>query len=374
MLATTTHDTKRSEDARARINVLSEVPEEWQGAVSRWRRVNAANRSRVAGGQAPDANDEYLFYQALVGAWPAEGLGGQTPRQAPSDLVPRIGAYMHKAIKEAKLHTSWITPNAAYEAAVARFVERTLSGRTAPAFLGSFVAFLKRIATAGMTNALAQLVLKIASPGVPDFYQGTELWDLSLVDPDNRRPVDWATRRRMLETLDPWLARAASGAGTRDDDPVLAAEVGRMLESWPDGRVKAFVTASGLRLRRACPALFLEGSYVPLTVTGVHAEHVVAFARLADQDALVAIVPRLTTRVPRGRDGLPVGVAAWVDTVVQLPAGLAGRAFRDVLTGMRRAPSGGGDALPLGRVLDDCPVALLWGGPGASSAGRASKA
>lgn len=363
MLATTTHDTKRSEDARARINVLSEVPEEWQGAVSRWRRLNAANRSRVAGGHAPDANDEYLFYQTLVGAWPMDRLHGPTPPQAPADLVSRIGAYMHKAIKEAKLHTSWITPNDEYEGAVARFVERSLSGRTAPAFLASFVPFLERIAAAGMTNALAQLVLKIASPGVPDIYQGTELWDLSLVDPDNRRPVDWVARRRTLEALEPWLARAAGDAAAREDDRTLADEVGRMLASWPDGRVKTFVTACGLRLRRTHPALFLEGDYVPLTATGANAEHVVAFARQSDRHALVAIVPRLTTRVPAGRGGLPTGVAAWGDTAVHLPAGVAGLAFRDVLTGMRRAPSDGGPTLLLGRILDDCPVALLWGGP-----------
>ena len=364
MLATTTHDTKRSEDARARLNVLSELPDGWQASVMRWRRLNAANRARLAGNQAPDANDEYLFYQALVGAWPAERTDDPIPNQAAPGFVERLGAFMQKAIREAKIHTSWITPHAEYEAAVARFVERTLTGRTAPAFLASFIPFVRRVSVAGMINSLAQLVIKIASPGVADFYQGTELWDLSLVDPDNRRPVDFAHREGLLRDLQSWLAvDDAGGSG----EPVLsrAATVGSMLEEWPDGRIKLFVTAIGMRQRRAWPRLFLEGTYEPLSAEGPAAAHVVAFARRLEGHTLVAAVPRLTTQTSADRH-VPLGSAAWGPTTLRLPASVRGHTFRDLITGERFHPSWAAAedaALPLGRVFGSCPVTLLWGEP-----------
>lgn len=359
MLATTTHDTKRSEDARARINVLSEMPEAWQAAVTKWRRLNAPNRARLGGSQAPDANDEYLFYQALLGAWPAEQPGEPLPDRAPLDLVTRLTAYMDKAIKEAKVHTSWITPNRAYESAVAQFIDRTLTGRTAPAFLAAFLPFARPVFAAGMTNSLAQLILKIASPGVPDFYQGTELWDFSLVDPDNRRPVDFARRREMLRGLEPMLTSLdlATAPASAGNSPITA-----MLDEWPTGRIKMFLTALGMRLRRAQPGLFLAGSYDPLESEGARAGHLVAFARQHEQRALIAVAPRLTTTLTGGGSELPLGSQAWGDTVIRVPASLSSRRFRNLVTGatMTTAPTAGRAGLPLSQVLDACPVALLW--------------
>jgi (1->4)-alpha-D-glucan 1-alpha-D-glucosylmutase len=363
MLATTTHDTKRSEDARARINVLSEMPEAWQIAVARWRRLNAGNRTRLVGIQAPDANDEYLFYQALVGAWPAERPDDPLPDQAPPDLVARLSAFMLKAIREAKLHTSWITPSPDYEGAVARFVERTLTGRTAPAFCASFVPFVRRVANAGAINSLSQLALKIASPGVADFYQGTELWDLSLVDPDNRRPVDFAHRRRLLQELEPWLAATDVQSGPGAPDPDGSKAVATMLGEWPDGRIKLLLTAIGMRLRRARPDLFREGSYEPLSAEGPAARHVVAFARQLGSHALVVAVPRFVTQILWDGEHTERGPEVWGQTTLQLPASLATQTFRDLVTGASHGPSqenAGRASLPLQRVFDSCPVSLMW--------------
>jgi (1->4)-alpha-D-glucan 1-alpha-D-glucosylmutase len=364
MLATTTHDTKRSEDARARINVLSEIPEEWQHIIARWTRLNAQNRTRLADGPAPAANDAYLFYQALVGAWPAEALDAGPVAQMPSDFVERLVTYMNKAIKEAKTHTSWITENREYELGVSRFVEQTLAGPRAAAFFASFVPFIRRIASHGMINSLAQLVLKIASPGVADFYQGTELWDLSLVDPDNRRPVDYGHRHRLLQELEPWLALTTIDAAPADDDAALADAVARLLEKWPDGRIKLFVTACGIRLRRARRALFLRGDYLPLSTEGPRGRHLIACARRFGTDVLVTVAPRLTTHLVGGMR-LPLGRETWADTYLNLPDEWAHRRFRHLLTGERVVASkqAAGGALPVWRALRTCPVALLWAEP-----------
>ncbi|MGE0594085.1 MAG: malto-oligosyltrehalose synthase [Vicinamibacterales bacterium] len=394
MLATTTHDTKRSEDARVRITALSELADRWKQEVARWRRLNAPNRTRLAGGQAPDPNDEYLFYQTLLATWPIEAHAADAPApaRAPDETVARLTAYMDKALKEAKLHTSWITPNAEYEAATARFVERTLTGRTAPAFLAHVAPFAARVARAGMVNALSQLVLKLAAPGVPDFYQGTELWDLSLVDPDNRRPVDFDRRRQYLDEMAPWLDGDDAGDG-------LAAQVAAWLASWPDGRIKLYVTARGLRVRRRWPDLFRVGTYEALTSDGDAAEHVVAFARRHEGRVLLAVVPRLGTAlvgtvlaraaqagtvlaraaqagtVPAGsvrageaaaggvptRDPLPTGETVWGSTTLVLPAArpadTAGQRYRNVMTGEWVSVVEG--RLRLADVFAVCPVALL---------------
>src|SRR3989442_123776 len=200
MLATSTHDTKRGEDARARIDVLSEVARDWRIAVSRWSDLNEANRPRLGADWAPSRNDEYLFYQSLVGVWPPEGNDSPSP-----DLIERLVQYMLKAAKEAKLHTSWISDNRAYDDALAGFVKQSLNGPNSQTFVAAFRPLAARVARLAMVNSLAQLVLKLASPGVPDFYQGSELWELSLVDPDNRRPVHVAQRPRLLDALVPHL-------------------------------------------------------------------------------------------------------------------------------------------------------------------------
>lgn len=343
MLCTSTHDTKRGEDVRARLNALTEVPAEWAAAVSQWARLNSAGRTRLPDGWAPDRNDEYLFYQTLVGAWPAGTCD-------PGAFGRRIEAYMMKAIREAKEHTSWVHENRPYEQAVASFVEQALTGRRSAAFLESFMPLQRRVAAAGVTNSLAQVVLKIALPGVPDFYQGSECWDLSLVDPDNRRPVDFEARRAMMGRQAPLLD---------DATPVAEREAGiaALLADWTEGGIKLLVTAACLRVRRAHDDLFRRGLYRPLEARGAHARHAFAFARGLGESAVIAVVPRLALGLPGG--GFPTG-EAWEDTALELPAHLAELSWRNVLTGDRIAPGGHG-ALALARALRACPVALLAG-------------
>jgi len=327
--ATSTHDTKRSEDVRARINVLSEIPGEWRKRVARWQRLNRRHRSVVDGAPVPGPAEEYFVYQTLVGAWPI--------------TLERFQAYLGKAIREAKLHTSWINPNPRYDAAMLSFAERILDPRRSRQFLGDFALFHARVAHFGAVNSLAQTLIKITAPGVPDFYQGTELWELSLVDPDNRRPVDFATRRRTLDAL---LAELRSTS----DLAALARDLWKCRE---DGRVKMYVIASGLAFRRAHRRLFEVGDYLPVEVVGPFAEQVCAFLRSHPEGAALTVAPRLTAR--RGVEE-PLGPEYWSDTHLSLPAA-AGSRFRNVLTGQPVDAPGG--ALAVGHVLTSFPVALL---------------
>ncbi len=348
MVGTSTHDTKVGEDVRARINVLSELADEWGREVSRWRRINQSHRVLLGREMAPDRNDEYRFYQAIVGAWPAE-----LPTEADRTLVARLQMFMNKSIKESKVHTSWINENRGYDGAVARFVERSLTSRSARRFLATMLPFVRRVAAIGVVNSLAQLTLKVAGPGVPDIYQGCERWNLSLVDPDNRRPVDFRLHRRLLEQVDRALADpdvAARAAGVRE-----------MLERWSDGRIKMCLTAAALRFRRAHPETFLSGAYVPLaTDTSVHAG-LVAFARVPESGpSVVAIAPRLVARMMGGEQSWPLG-RAWQTSRVLLPDSLAGRRFADVMTG-REVPVTRTSAeawMFAGEVFQDCPAGLL---------------
>ena len=358
MITTATHDTKRGEDARARLNVLSEIPDGWRRAVGSWMRMNRGARTLVDGEFAPDRNDEYLFYQALLGAWPAEPAGSDVPSRAPADLVLRITQYLDKATKEAKVHTSWVNENAQYDRAVARFVEATLAGPRAAKFLAAFVPFARTIARAGMVNALAQLAVKVASPGVFDCYQGNEFWDLALVDPDNRRPVDYAARRAALDELEPWLTMAADES---QSPASLPRAIGEWIERWEDGRIKLFVTARGLRLRREAPDLFLRGTYTPIWAHGPGSRYVVSFARQWLSRTLIVVAPRLSTQVPEVNGRLPVGDSVWTTTRLALPASLSAPAYRNALTGERLVPAmtAEGRTLELGQVLAACPVAWL---------------
>jgi len=349
MLATATHDTKLGEDVRARIDVLSELVDEWGREVSRWMRLNRGNRTLVDGEPAPDRNDEYRFYQVLLGVWPP----GLTEPVAPAALVTRLRDYMIKAIKEAKLHTSWVNANEAYDAATAAFVERALTGPGAERFLTAFLPFAARVARHGMLNSLAQTALKLAAPGIPDVYQGAELWDLNMVDPDNRRAVDFEGRAAALEAL--------VGEGCAGPARDRTALVERLLGEWPDGRVKLYVTACGLHLRRRAPDLFLRGEYLPLAVEDAPGEHAVAFARRHEARAMVVVVPRLVATLSPAATGLPLGPEAWKIARVVLPADLAGRAYRNVLTGERLEPTrrNGEGWLFLAKVFAVCPVGIL---------------
>ncbi|HEY0190715.1 MAG TPA: glycogen debranching protein GlgX, partial [Kofleriaceae bacterium] len=267
MTTTTTHDTKRSEDVRARISVISEVPDVWEAAVRGWVARGAAHVRKLASGPAPSANDQYLFFQVAVGVWPFPGAAVEP------ELGTRLIAYMTKATREAKLRTSWTAPDAAYEEATTAYVTAMLGD---DAFVRELTELVARLAPAGACNSLAQLAVRLASPGVADLYQGTELWDLSLVDPDNRRPVDYARRRALLAELK-----------AREPSPELARE---LIEHYQDGRIKLHVAHRGLALRRAQPLLFLEGSY-RATDAG---DHVIAFERAHAGRRLICIAPRLS--------------------------------------------------------------------------------
>jgi (1->4)-alpha-D-glucan 1-alpha-D-glucosylmutase len=335
MSALSTHDTKRSEDVRARINVLSEMPNEWRDAVTRWRELNAPHRRSVAGGFAPSANDEYLIYQTLVGAHP---LDPHTPDEV-NTFVRRVQAYMEKATREAKVHTSWTSPDAEYEGAVKEFVARILDEKSGRAFLEDFHRFGRAVSRQGLLNSLAQTVLRLAAPGVPDTYQGTELWDFSLVDPDNRRPVDYERRRAMLAALN------ARGPAS----PALARE---LLESKEDGRIKLFVTSRVLQARRENPGLFSEGEYLPAKAAGEQGDRVFGFARRHEGRSALVAVPRLTKNL-RG----------WGDTRLHFPgvAAESNRRYRNLFTGEAHAltPHKDGPSLALADLFATLPFAVL---------------
>jgi (1->4)-alpha-D-glucan 1-alpha-D-glucosylmutase len=354
MSATSTHDTKRSEDVRARIHVLSEIPREWRAAVRRWHRLNRRHVGAVDGRPAPDRNDQYLLYQTLVGAWPlgAPGPDGLAP------FTARIQAYGLKAAKEAKVNTSWINPNEAYDEALRRFVAGLLEPGPRNRFLEDFAGFHAPIARLGAVNSLAQTLLKITAPGVPDFYQGTELWDLSLVDPDNRRPVDFGLRQRHLAEL---RARVAAG-----DLGGLARE---LVAGWEDGRIKLYTIHRALACRRSAPELFQEGEYVPVRAGGARAAQVCAFARRRAGRPALTVVPRLTARLTEGGARWPCGAALWGDTHVLLPDPVHAT-YVHVYTGalVRPASRDGHAVLPVGELLAEFPVALLEAGPSASEA------
>jgi (1->4)-alpha-D-glucan 1-alpha-D-glucosylmutase len=339
--ATSTHDTKRSEDVRARIDVLSEIPAVWRAAVGRWSRINRRHHRTVDGVLAPDRNEEYLLYQTLVGAWPLEAIAG-LPSAA---FVDRIVAYMTKALREAKRHSSWLNPRHAWEEAVTAFVRGVLDAHRGAAFLADLHQLLPRVVHAGLWNSLAQTVIKIAAPGVPDFYQGTELWNFSLVDPDNRGPVDYERRRRLLEQVQ------SAGA---DLDPDRARD---LLDARFDGRLKLHVIAAGLRFRRAHDVLFRTGDYVPLDVTGARAAHVFAFARVHGRDAVIAVTPRLTTTLVPEPSAPPIG-DVWGDTCVNLTGALGERQWANALT-CESVAADGSARLAISDVLGRLPVAVL---------------
>jgi (1->4)-alpha-D-glucan 1-alpha-D-glucosylmutase len=342
--ATSTHDTKRGEDTRARINVLSEMPEEWNRAVYRWRELNRALKGTIEGAEAPDANEEYLLYQTLVGTWPLEA----SDDEGRAVYTSRLQDYMQKALKEAKLHTSWINPDEQYERAVREFVSSVLDPGRSAAFVEDLSEFARVPTRAGMLNSLSQTLLKTTAPGVPDFYQGTELWAFTLVDPDNRRQVDYEQRRSHLSSL--------RDAGEGDGD--ATAFVNTLLESPADGRVKMYVTSRALNFRRGRAELFARGRYVPLAARGRRAENVIAFARAQGEEACVAVAARFFTRLGVGAEGpLRLSAEAWGNTTLPLGEFGTGR-WRDVFTG-REFDADAGGALRLSEVLSPLPVALL---------------
>jgi (1->4)-alpha-D-glucan 1-alpha-D-glucosylmutase len=360
MLAVTTHDTKRSADVRARLDVLTELPEEWEECVYRWRRWNREHRAVVRGRRLPDANTEYFLYQTLVGAWPLELMapgrrpvrpGGTDDRACLAEFSQRIGAYVLKAAREAKEHTTWVDPDADFERALEDFTNAVLSFDVAPEFVDDLAAFATRVGRPGMWNAIARTVLQLGSPGTPDLYQGDELWNFLLVDPDNRRPVDWSRRQSLL-------AETTEGFANPSGRARFLAELVRAPE---DGRIKLHVTHRSLLSRRAHPTLFTAGGYEALTVAGPAADNVFAFARREGSAAAVVAVPRLITRALRPADALPPTAEFWSGTRILLPPGI-GPAFEHALTGAEVAVQD--DSLDVAPLFDPIPSALLVTRPG----------
>jgi (1->4)-alpha-D-glucan 1-alpha-D-glucosylmutase len=337
MLTTSTHDSKRSEDVRARLDVLSEIPLEWGERLTKWRRFNRAKRRRLDGRTVPSRHEEYLYYQTLVGSWPVADRAAAMP-----DYRARIEAYMIKALREAKVNTSWASPDTRYEELVLAFVKDTLSEASRNPFVDEVDDLARLISVPGFLNGLSQTLLKLTSPGMPDIYQGNELWDLSLVDPDNRRPVDYAHRAALLAALE----EAAENAARLPD---LLRE---LLIGIADGRAKLYTIWRALAFRAAQPVLFERGAYEPIAVQGARAEHVVAFARRHESERAVVAVGRwfATLRRPtRGR----VEPVDWGDTVLALPPG----AYRNLLSERRIVVDDGG--MRAAELFTDFPVALL---------------
>jgi (1->4)-alpha-D-glucan 1-alpha-D-glucosylmutase len=340
MLATTTHDTKRSEDVRARINVLSEMPRLWQSRVRRWEKLNAMRKVEVDEESLPERNTEYLFYQTLIGTWPFFGSSQEEDR---TNYAQRLVNYMLKAVREAKGRTSWVRPDEGYEKAVEQFVRAVIIPRRTEGrdpFLDDFLPFAEMVATLGLYNTLSQVALKYTVPGVPDLYQGTELMTLTLVDPDNRSPVDYDRRLTLLDELDRDARRG-------DFSPKAFMDLEQA------DRLKMYVTARLLGLRRDHATLFQEGDYQPVEVHGPCRDHVTAFGRVLGKTVILVVAGRLYHRLTTGAQKLPIG-PVWQGTYLDLPwKGV----WQDILSTGRH--EGEQRRLQLSEVLAELPVAVL---------------
>ncbi|HEX5483447.1 MAG TPA: malto-oligosyltrehalose synthase [Terriglobia bacterium] len=338
--ATSTHDTKRSEDVRARIDVLSEIPEEWAQRLARWSRWNEPKKKRLREHDMPDRNEEILIYQTMLGAWPLEPA-------AAGEFRKRLQDYMIKATREAKVHTKWTRPNSTHENALARFIAAITRTSSENRFLKDFLEFQRQIAYYGAFNALAQVMVKMTAPGVPDFYQGSELWDLHLVDPDNRSPVDYRKRKQRLEEL--------QGRGESD----LAGVLRELIDHWDDGRIKLYTIFKTLNFRKAHPEIFAEGDYLPVKTAGGKSAHVIAFARRSKKEWAIVAAPRFVTKLVKGPRP-PLGAEVWERSALALPKG-SPRNWIHVLTREEITPSAAnGRGLLCADVFKSFPVALLY--------------
>jgi (1->4)-alpha-D-glucan 1-alpha-D-glucosylmutase len=332
--ATATHDTKRGEDVRARLHVLSEIPEEWEKQIRQWHKINLPVKQKRDKEFVPDKNEEYMLYQALIGSWPFE-------YPLPENFAERLEGYLLKAMKEAKVHTSWSIPDEKYEQSLLTFSRKLLD--PAHGFIKAFEPFQKRIAFYGIFNSLSQTLLKLTSPGVPDVYQGCELWDLSMVDPDNRRPVDYQIRQQYLESVQ---EKEKSNASQLIEE---------LLERKEDGRVKLFVVYKTLQLRKQQAALFREGTYIPLEVSGKHKERVIAFARKNENQTVLVVAPRFFTKLI-AENQLPLGEEVWGDTTIILTKETTEWSWKHVFTGASIEPA---EKLYLKDICKDFPLGLL---------------
>ncbi|MEO8893015.1 MAG: malto-oligosyltrehalose synthase [Coleofasciculaceae cyanobacterium] len=341
MNATATHDTKRGEDVRARINVLSEMPEEWEKQLKSWREINHSHKIHISRKEVPSANDEYFFYQSLIGTYPFD-------QSDKTNFVERLKDYMLKSVREAKVQTAWLRPDTAYEEGFLGFVEKVLAPSKSNQFLKEFLLFQKRIASYGIFNSLSQTLLKYTEPGVPDTYQGTELWDLSMVDPDNRRPVDYDQRIKLLKHLKKQI---------NTDNLKL---INELLSTKEDGRIKFFVTYKLLQARQENIELFKEGNYLPLEVIGQFKDHIVAFARSFNNQIAIIVAPRLLTNLIES-ESYPCGEQVWGDTYLQLPQQLQST-WQNIFSKQKISSSKSG-TIAISQILQNFPIALLLNTP-----------
>ncbi|MBE0425728.1 MAG: malto-oligosyltrehalose synthase [Nitrospirae bacterium] len=318
LIASSTHDSKRSEDVRARINVLSEIPDEWKKRSIYWSRLNKKAKVLVDGRTVPDRNEEYLLYQTLIGAWPIEIKN----EEEYEDFKIRIISYMLKAIREAKVNTSWINPDTIYEDALQIFINKIMNNKSDNQFLKDFTSFQKIISNYGLYNSLSQTLLKITSPGVPDFYQGTDIWDFSLVDPDNRRPVDYEVRKKMLQKL-----------RSRQSEIPLQDLARELTINRENGMIKLYLLYKSLNYRREKRALFDRGEYLPLEVMEGKADNVCAFARRIANREIVIAAPRFFTKLISQPEDLPLGKAVWNDSFIVVPFAEDGTKYCNIFTG-----------------------------------------
>ncbi|HTC61328.1 MAG TPA: malto-oligosyltrehalose synthase [Candidatus Saccharimonadales bacterium] len=338
--ATSTHDSKLSEDVRARLNVLSEIPDEWAKEISEWSKENELHKQVVGRRKVPDANEEYLIYQAVIGILPAD-------RSELNSISERLQAYAIKAIREAMVHTRWTEPNTAHELSVSRFIQKVISPQENSAFLSRIAPFLQKVDHAGMINGLSQALLKITCPGVSDFYQGSEFWNRNLVDPDNRGRVDFQIRTDDLQAL----VDCAHGETMEIAN--------NLLTQWHDGRVKLYMIWKALGYRRQHPVLFREGEFIPLEVVGDQFHHIIAFLRRHGKEQALIVIPRWVANMPNSVDTILAG-RFWRGTNLRLPP-TTSNSWRNVFTAKACdiKIEGNNSFIAVGDLLADFPVALL---------------
>ncbi|CAH9018469.1 malto-oligosyltrehalose synthase [Candidatus Nitrosacidococcus sp. I8] len=318
MIASSTHDSKRSEDVRARINVLSEIPAKWRTSLNLWRRINILKIRKSKDHRVPSYNDEYLFYQTVLGTWPLYEMD----EKELASYRDRIETYMIKAIREAKIYSSWISPDHEYESGLIDFIHSTLSNLEKNRFLDNFLPFQKEVASYGLLNSASQVFLKLTAPGVPDIYQGNELWEFRLVDPDSRAPVNFSLREQMLEDL----------IDTANKTQSLCTYAYDLLKNREDGRLKLFLIWKVLNFRSKYSQLFENGEYMPLSIQGEKADHLCAFLRKNENQVAIIIASRWFSILGSDDNGLPLGESCWQNTQVEIPEIEKCNIFRNILT------------------------------------------
>jgi len=338
MNTTSTHDTKRSEDVRARLNVLTEMPDIWQECLGRWRELNASKKIKTTDVEIPDPNEEIFLYQTLLGVWPLN------PQDIPG-LPERLQTFLIKSLREAQIHSRWVDPNNDYEQNLLQFAQAILEEKGENEFLKEFLDLQGRVAYFGALNSLSQVLLKITSPGIPDFFQGNELWDFSLVDPDNRRPVDFKLRQKFLSELKNLKAKEEKSLPSQ------------LLSTWKDGRIKLFITYKALQTRKNLSDLFCQGEYLPLNISGPRKEYVIVFARRLEEQWVLTVAGRFFSQLTEP-EVPPVGKEIWQDTFLELPKD-APKEWRDGLFSVPLAIKGRKMALP--DIFSRFPMALLIG-------------